>query len=111
MRLPRSVLFGRCGQSNAILQPPRLVFRSLRVDAIHQTRLNSTSPSTSTQGPIPLPPEGYVDLSPLRGLMGLHGPDAGVFLDGLITNKLPTESEPQGKFTSFLSPQVNPPVF
>ena len=111
MRLPRSILFGRCGLSSAKLQPPRLVFRSLRFDAIHQTRLNSTSPSTSTPGPISLPPEGYVDLSPLRGLLGLHGPDAAEFLDGLITNKLPSESEPQGTFTSFLSPQVNPPWY
>jgi hypothetical protein len=109
MHLPRSVLFGRCGLSSANLQPPRLVFRSLRVNAIHQTRLNSTSPSTSTQGPITLPPNGYVDLTPQRGLLGLHGPDAGEFLEGLITSKLPTESEPQATYTSFLSPQVKPP--
>jgi hypothetical protein len=70
-------------------------------------RWNSTGVSTSTDKlPAQIPSSGCVNLSPIRGLLALHGPDAAKFLQGLITKIFPSETEPKGMFTSFLSPQV-----
>ena len=70
-----------------------------------QRRFNS-SESTRTKLPIQLPSTGAVNLSDYRGLLALQGPDAAKFLQGLITKIFPSETEPHGLFTSFLSPQV-----
>jgi folate-binding Fe-S cluster repair protein YgfZ len=56
--------------------------------------------------PTQIPNTGTVNLTPLRGLLGIHGPGAEKFLNGLITKIFPSESESGGVFTSFLSPQV-----
>ena len=71
-------------------------------------RFNSTAASTTGKLPAQIPSSGTVNLSPLRGLLALHGPDAAKFLQGLVTKIFPSETEPTGMFTSFLTPQVNP---
>ena len=70
-----------------------------------QRRFNS-SESTRTKLPVHLPSTGAVNLTDYRGLLALQGPDAAKFLQGLITKIFPSETEPHGLFTSFLSPQV-----
>ena len=72
-------------------------------------RWNSTASTTSDKLPLLIPNTGSVNLTPLRGLLALHGPDAAKFLQGLITKTFPSRAEPNGMFTSFLSPQVFPP--
>ena len=64
----------------------------------------------SSKLPPLIPNAGSVNLTPLRGLLALHGPDAAKFLQGLITKIFPSEAEPNGMFTSFLSPQAITPV-
>src|SRR5262245_50682997 len=61
----------------------------------------------SSEVPDRLPRTGCVDLTPLRGLLALHGPDAAKFLQGLITKVFPSPTERHGMFAAFLSPQVS----
>jgi hypothetical protein len=99
MRVPRSILGSRAHTQYI----PSLRHNTHTI----KLRWNSTA-SSSSHGKLPpqIPSTGYVDLSPLRGLLALHGPDAAKFLQGLITKIFPSETEPDGMFTSFLSPQV-----
>ena len=69
----------------------------------------SLSSASVAELPHKIPNAGYVDLSSVRGLLALHGPDTARFLQGLITKIFPSESEPNGMFTSFLSPQATDP--
>src|SRR5208282_5998743 len=91
--------------------PPlsRRTCTTLSLRATPYCRWNSTATSSSTEKlPLQIPSAGCVNLTPLRGLLALHGPDAAKFLQGLITKIFPSETEPNGIFTSFLSPQVHP---
>jgi hypothetical protein len=103
MRLARSTLFVQWTARSTIPQRTQILPLSIRIDAFQQRRLNSTS---NSKLPPQLPSAGSVNLTPLRGLLALHGPDAAKFLQGLITKIFPSETEPNGMFTSFLSPQV-----
>ena len=69
-------------------------------------RRSSTTTSSIKKLPPQIPAAGCVNLTPLRGLLALHGPDSAKFLQGLVTKIFPSETEPNGMFTSFLSPQV-----
>ena len=73
-------------------------------------RHNSTAPQTAPASNLPahIPPSGCVNLTPLRGLLAVHGIQSAKFLQGLITKRFPSETEPTGMFTAFLSPQVYP---
>jgi hypothetical protein len=80
---------------------------NLRKLPLSSPRWNSTSSSaTSISLPSQIPASGAVDLTPLRGFLALQGSDVPKFLQGLITKIFPSETEPVGMFTSFLSPQV-----
>jgi len=83
---------------------------STRLAPLNCRRWNSTASTTSDKLPLLIPNTGSVNLAPLRGLVALHGPDAAKFLQGLITKTFPSRAEPNGMFTSFLSPQVPPPL-
>jgi hypothetical protein len=89
--------------------PPlsRRTCTALSLRATPYCRWNSTATSSTEKLPPQIPSSGCVNLTPLRGLLALHGPDAAKFLQGLITKIFPSETEPNGMFTSFLSPQVS----
>src|SRR5579862_620865 len=72
-----------------------------------QRRFNSNESSRPSKLPIQLPSTGAVNLTNYRGLLALHGIDAAKFLQGLITKIFPSETEHDGLFTAFLSPQVS----
>lgn len=107
MLVPRTVFLRHC-RTNSVAVPLIQLNRPLRL--ARQTtclRWNSTS-TTNLQLPAHIPGSGAVSLTSRRGLVALHGPDAAKFLQGLITKIFPSETEPTGLFTSFLSPQVLP---
>ena len=80
---------------------------STTLPSLTRTRWNSTKSASSNEPPpLMIPHTGSVNLTPLRRLLALHGPDAAKFIQGLITKTFPSEAEPNGMFTSFLSPQV-----
>jgi hypothetical protein len=111
MRLPRSILLRHCRTNNIppqSLQPLQSLSLIPRINSRECLRWNSSS-STNVKLPPQLPTSGAVNLSSLRGLVALHGLDATKFLQGLITKIFPSETEPNGLFTAFLSPQVSPP--
>lgn len=66
----------------------------------------SSTTSSIKKLPPQIPSAGCVNLTPLRGLLALHGPDSAKFLQGLVTKIFPSETEPNGMFTSFLTPQA-----
>jgi hypothetical protein len=74
-----------------------------------RVRLRCYSSETATKSPkfpAQIPTEGHVELTPIRSLLALHGPDAAKFLQGLVTKIFPSQTEPKGMFTAFLSPPV-----
>jgi len=108
MRLTRSIRFSTFEVGKP---PPLRQFGSLiRPSVSCSRRWNSSALSRNEKWPHVIPSIGIANLTPLRGLLALHGPDAAKFLQGLITKTFPSEKEPAGMFTSFLSPQVSVPV-
>ena len=107
MGLPRSVFLRHCRTNNL---PVPSIQSNHPLRGLRQTtclRWNSTS-TTNPKLPVQIPSSGAVNLTSVRGLLAIHGPDAAKFLQGLITKIFPSETEPNGLFTSFLSPQVHP---
>jgi len=93
--LPPSSISLRCHGCRRITSPVN-----------QRIRFGSTQSAQQNKLPPHIPSAGSVNLSSLRGLVALHGPDAAKFLQGLITKIFPSETEPTGMFTSFLTPQV-----
>jgi hypothetical protein len=96
--------------SRQLLTHPSLLLRNTpsfcQFSPATWSRWNSTTTSSMEKLPPQIPSDGSVNLTPLRGLLALHGPDSAKFLQGLITKIFPSEIEPNGMFTSFLSPHV-----
>src|SRR5579859_6635651 len=105
MRLPRPILLRQCRTNNIPLQSIQWICPAQPMIGRTCLRWNSNS-SSNVKLPAQIPTSGAVNLSSLRALVDLHGPDAAKFLQGLITKIFPSETEPNGLFTSFLSPQV-----
>jgi hypothetical protein len=107
MNVLRSISHRRLSTVSDQGQLLRCTAKASPVCARLHSRLPSTAPWTTAKLPVQIPASGAVDLTPLRGFVALHGPDAAKFLQGLITKIFPSETEPTGMFTSFLTPQVN----
>lgn len=110
MRLVRSLQSISPQGTNLPLLSPR-ASANVGLHVIQCCRRNSTTTSLTEKLPPQIPSSGSVNLTPLRGLLALHGPDAAKFLQGLITKIFPSDTEPNGMFTAFLSPQVSPLKF
>lgn len=86
-----------------VIDPISVVSREFRCSS---RRWNLSTSSISEKLPPFIPSAGCVNLTPLRSLLAIHGPDAAKFLQGLVTKIFPSETERDGMFTAFLSPQV-----
>jgi len=95
-----------CGRMSLSRSTVRNGRRPCRVVCRHNSTASQAAPASNL--PAHIPPMGCVNLTPLRGLLAVHGIQSAKFLHRLITKKFPSQTEPTGMFTAFLSPQVNP---